>query len=422
MGKKKIYEYSFLYYLLSKVAFFFLRIYYRKITIIGQENVPKGDIPIIFAPNHKNALMDALLLLRSFPKEQIVFMANSQMFIHNMRFAKFLRFIKMLPVFRMRDGYDKLGNNEGSFIEAIDVLNSEKKLCLMPEGQQIEQRRLLPLVKGMFRIGLHAQEKYGREKGVKIVPVGIDYEDLNYSGRNALIQFGQPVELSEYFDLYTENPALAYNAVRGELYSRIEELMLNVNSTENYETIYLATILELDDYLKKQDLTATDQNKLKAKQEINKRYLKMEKEEPEKFNILKQEMDCLYASGKTDDEIARLVKKIKFSDYIYMIIFSPLFIVGCVFMCIPYFAIKYINNSIQDKGFYSSLSYILGIVFPAVAFILYFLIALFFIPAVWSALTFLIIIPILCIFAFKLKNLYFDTFQRISFQRIYKRK
>lgn len=422
MKKKKIYEYSFLYYLLSRIAFFFLRIYYGKITIVGRQNVPKGDIPLIFAPNHKNGLMDPLLVLFSFSKDQIVFMANSQLFVNDEKFAKFLRFIKMLPVFRMRDGYDQLMNNEGPFTEAVDTLKHNKKFCLMPEGQQIEQRRFLPLVKGMFRIGLHAQEKFGNENGVKIMPVGLEYEDLLYSGRNVLIQYGEPVELADYYDFYLEKPMQAYNAVKNDLAPRIESMIVNVSSQENYETIYLAALLETDRYFEKNNLKKTELNKLKVKQEIISSFLKMEKKDPESFAKVKQKTDNLYASGKSDDEIARLLRKTKVSDYVFMILALPLFAVGCVFMCLPYLLIKHFVKAISDTGFYSSLTYILGIVFPAVFFILYFLISLFFIPALCAALFFLIIIPVICLFAFRLKNLYFDTFKRIKFQRKYSYK
>ncbi|MDR2083837.1 MAG: 1-acyl-sn-glycerol-3-phosphate acyltransferase [Bacteroidales bacterium] len=421
MSKSKIYKYSFAYYLLSRIAFLFMRIYYRKIHIRGQENVPT-DKPVIFAPNHKNGLMDPLLILFSFPHDQIVFMAVSYFFAVNKTFSTFLRFLKMLPVYRARENVADLDKNRDPFIEAIETLEQNKKLCLMPEGRQIEIRKLLPLVKGMFRIALFAQEKFGVSDGVKIIPVGIEYEDLNSSGRNVTIQFGKPLEMSDYFELYLENPAKAYNTIRADLYPRISELMLNVNSANHYESIYLATILQTDDYIIENKLADNVWNRLKAKQEICRNYLDEEKNNPEKLNILDAEMGRLLSSGKSSDKICRLLKKSQTIDVLKIILLLPFFIPGATVMLLPYFIIKFSARKMANKGFYSSLSFVMGIFIPALFFILYFFIFRFFMSALVSALISFVVIPILSIIAFKLKNLYFDTIQRFFFRRKYQIK
>ena len=68
----------------------------------------------------------------------------------------------------------------------------------MPEGNHGDKQRLRPLVKGTMRIALRAQEKFGNNQGVKIVPVGLDYEDYQKFFQDLLIIYGQPVEVSEY--------------------------------------------------------------------------------------------------------------------------------------------------------------------------------------------------------------------------------
>ena len=39
-----------------------IHVYFRRIKVTGKENIPK-DKPIIFAPNHQYAFMDALLIV-----------------------------------------------------------------------------------------------------------------------------------------------------------------------------------------------------------------------------------------------------------------------------------------------------------------------------------------------------------------------
>ena len=80
-----------------------------------------------------------------------------------------------MPVYRIRDGKETLSKNDEIFIRSADVLHDRKHLCLMPEGNHGDKRRLRPLVKGLFRIAFMAQEEFKAEKGVVIIPVGLDY-------------------------------------------------------------------------------------------------------------------------------------------------------------------------------------------------------------------------------------------------------
>jgi 1-acyl-sn-glycerol-3-phosphate acyltransferase len=409
---RKIYEYTLGYYLLGQYAYFLMRIYYRKIYVRGRENVPK-NAPVIFAPNHKNALMDPMLILCSFPKEQITFMARGDVF-SNPILAKILRYLKILPIFRMRDGFGNLDKNEEPFEEAIDILKNGYKLCLMPEGVQVEKRALLPLVKGMFRIGFHAQEKFGKETGVRIVPVGIEYEDLHHSGKNVQIQFGKPIELSDYFDLYTENQPLAYNALREDLWNKINELVLNIPSKEYYKEIYLQTLLETDNYLKTHNLKNNIWNKLFARQEIAKKYTEMEETNPSELMQLQQKLQPLFATGKTEDEIFALMQKTTAWEWLKIVSLSPLFLCGWIFLALPYAAIKHFTHKLLNSGFYSSISYFTGLFFPFF-FLVYFLVGWIFMPFAWSVLIFLVVAPTVSVIAFRLKNLYVSAFERIFF-------
>lgn len=54
------------------------RIYYKKVFVQGKENIPANK-PVIFAPNHQNALMDALAVISTVNK-QPVFLARADMF------------------------------------------------------------------------------------------------------------------------------------------------------------------------------------------------------------------------------------------------------------------------------------------------------------------------------------------------------
>jgi len=74
---------------------------HKRIVVKGRHLIPKGK-PIIFAPNHQNALMDPLALACTNPY-QSVWLARADIF-KSKAASRFLIFLKLLPVYRIRDG------------------------------------------------------------------------------------------------------------------------------------------------------------------------------------------------------------------------------------------------------------------------------------------------------------------------------
>jgi len=172
-SKKKIDEWALDYWLLQRYAIFCYNIYYRKVEVINRHNIPR-DYPVILAPNHQNALMDALAIVCNMPY-QCVFLARADIF-KGKRLIRLLTFMNIMPVYRIRDGIEKVKMNDAVFGKTVDVLHNKlNPLCLFAEGNHGDKRRLRPLVKGLFRIAFQAQEKYGNNPVVKIVPIGYDY-------------------------------------------------------------------------------------------------------------------------------------------------------------------------------------------------------------------------------------------------------
>ena len=145
---------------------------YRHLKYVGVENIPT-DGAVIFAPNHTNALQDALAVL-SINSERKVFVARADIFRKPL-FAKILRFMKIMPIRRMRDGASEVLKNDETVERAIDTLHEGIPFCILPEGTHRTKHSLLPLGKGIFRITLRANEKFGKEKPIYIVPVGLEY-------------------------------------------------------------------------------------------------------------------------------------------------------------------------------------------------------------------------------------------------------
>ena len=140
--------------------------------IKGKENLPK-DGAVIIGCNHTSALLDPLIILRAMNRAT-VFMTRADIF-RKPFMQKIFTFLKMLPIFRIRDGYAAVKQNEEIIAKCGDVLQHGFPLALFPEATHRPKHSLLPLSKGIFHIALEANKRIGHERPVYIVPMGLEY-------------------------------------------------------------------------------------------------------------------------------------------------------------------------------------------------------------------------------------------------------
>jgi 1-acyl-sn-glycerol-3-phosphate acyltransferase len=235
MAKENIEKYSTRYALLKEVTgFWHNHIFYRKIIIVGRENIHPDD-HLIFAPNHQNALMDALAVLYTH-KGQPVFLARADIFKKKF-VVSLLYFLKILPVYRIRDGFASLKGNDEIFEKTIDVLKNNNGLIILPEGDHVGFRRLRQLKKGICRVAFQAEEATSFTLSIKIIPVGIEFSNYSRYRQVLTVVYGKPIEVSEYYALYKENSEKAFNELKKRLSEEMKRIMVHIESEEDYEAI-----------------------------------------------------------------------------------------------------------------------------------------------------------------------------------------
>ena len=134
----------------------------------------------------------------------------------------------------MKDGRKKLSNNTEIFSKTIDVLKKNKTLVILPEGSHEGIRKLRNLKKGIARIVFQAAENTNFTLKPKIIPVGLDYSNYFNYNSDLLVNYGKPIEVSQFYELYKENPQKAMNSLLAETKKQLSELMIDIQNDEYY--------------------------------------------------------------------------------------------------------------------------------------------------------------------------------------------
>ena len=184
----------------------------------------EGELPssgaVIIAPNHTNTLLDAMLVLQT-RKGPTVFGARADIF-RKPAAQKALRFLRILPLTRERDGLRSVTDNYKTFDEIDDVLAHGVPFCLFPEGRHTPGRTLQPIQKGIARIAFRS----AAERQTWVVPTGINYGDFFHFRRTVNIKYGEPIDVNAFLAQHADlSEAQQYQTFRDQLYERISALV-----------------------------------------------------------------------------------------------------------------------------------------------------------------------------------------------------
>jgi 1-acyl-sn-glycerol-3-phosphate acyltransferase len=191
-------------------------IFFNKV-IVNQRKYLKEQGPLLLAVNHPNSFLDAVLLDILF-KKPIWSLARGDVFKKPF-YVKLLTKLKILPVYRVREGVENLETNYQTFDTCKQIFKENGIVLIFSEGLCINEWHLRPLKKGTARLAISSWKD-----GIplKVLPVGINYSSFKKFGKNVWINFGEIITSNE-FDL---------NSADGKL-----NLAFNTKLTESLELL-----------------------------------------------------------------------------------------------------------------------------------------------------------------------------------------
>ena len=200
---------------------------------------------MIFAANHQNAFMDALLIV-CFNSHFTHFLARADIFKNP--FTRWvLGTLNMIPIYRIRDGRQALSENAKTFDTCYHFLIKNEAIVIFPEGNHGSQRRVRPLSKGFTRIISESQRR-NPELKISIVPVGLNYSSHQEFRSSVNISFGEPITM--------EGSAFDANQLRIEVSSHLKTLTTHIEDVNRYDETHQKLVASNTDFL-----NAADSNK-----------------------------------------------------------------------------------------------------------------------------------------------------------------
>lgn len=380
LGKMEKYSVGYFIALNTIVKHWHNIFWYKKVTVTGEEELQKG-VSYIITPNHQNALMDALILAAT-SSFQIVWLARADIF-NNKFSSPILRFFRIMPVYRLRDGVSNLGKNEAIFNKSIDVLKNKFPLALFPETTHWGYRRLRATKKAVPRIAFMAEEENNFNLDIHIVPCGIYYEAYQPARSKVLLQYGKPFPIKEYIELYKENKNKGYQALRKRIEKEIKPLIIDIQHDKFYDCYEELRNIYDDTIIYKRKLSGKEMLKKFSADKILISTLDLElAQNEEKISVLASKTDA-YKKLKTHLRLNELTIKNKDSkpfeiiwEIMKTIVFLPIFVYGFVFNFIPYYIpLTITKKKVEDPQFVSSFNFALIVITFPVFYIFY--IALF---------------------------------------------
>lgn len=235
-----------LYYTLRPFVNFLLRLVIKHISINGLENIPKTGA-VMLSSSHANSFFDAMLIGCTLERRTWS-LARGDVFKKPIA-KKLLSSLFMMPVHRLSEGKEHLGDNDDTFNKCIDLFKQGEIVLIFSEGICTNQTKLLPLKKGAARL---AQNSWSDGIDLKVIPVGITYDTFNKFGKKINLNFGEAITKTDFQQISDDGFFLKnFNEVLSERMKNLlnwtfpekQSIIYSISSIINFPANYIASTL-----------------------------------------------------------------------------------------------------------------------------------------------------------------------------------
>ena len=211
---------------------------YKKVYRIGKENIPPEGTPVLFVSNHQNCLCDPLSIIFSVTDRKINMFVRADIFAIHPWITRFFKVLAMNPAYRLDfDGKETLWKNRDMFKETeIKFLNGES-VMMYPEGKHQGKHWLGDFSNGYTKFAFESAALGDFQTDIWIQPCCNHYSSYRDMQHELIVEFGEPLSLKPFYDLYQEKPRTAQRQVNEIIRKRVFDRMLHIPDLQNYKAI-----------------------------------------------------------------------------------------------------------------------------------------------------------------------------------------
>ena len=423
ISSKKSAAYRILYHW---VRFVFERVYYKRVHRLHTENIPHNN-PVILVSNHQNSLLDAFQMLFAVRNTFLHFISRADVF-RKKPVARLLYGLGLIPIYRVRDGVEKIKNNLQMFGQVEQYLQKGGMLAIYPEATHMDGNWLGRFYHSYVRIGFETAERSGFEQEVFILPSTLYYEDFFALRSQCMIDFSEPFSLRPFYETYKANPRQTEEEVNAIIRHKIQEKMLDVKDMKNYQTVMDFISYSETAYAEKKQ--AVDMNMLPqaltVRKEIEEKLSALMENNPEKLQeIYSHTADYSHQLKRFHISDSAFLNPSNIREVIqsalFYLLLSPLYIVGAL-AHLPMFIITPLaTKKLEDKLMTASIDICVWILGIPVFYLVYFILIGNTVSWFFAALL-LLMLPALFRFAFGYQKNLKEDFLRFRCRLIRKKR
>jgi 1-acyl-sn-glycerol-3-phosphate acyltransferase len=207
-----------------------VRLFYRTIALSGEQRVPAGG-PVLVVANHPNALVDPVVLGIAL-RRPVAFLAKSTFFdipVARLAMAAF----GAIPIYRPVDG-QSTQRNEETFARCGQLLRQGGWVAIFPEGTTHSEPSLKPFRTGAARIVLGTLAEAGAALGLRVLPVGLLYEDKAIFRSRVVVTVGEAMDSARWKEQASSSHA-GVERVSGEIETALHQVVLEAETRELWQ-------------------------------------------------------------------------------------------------------------------------------------------------------------------------------------------
>lgn len=222
-----------LYYIMKFSLWIMYICFYRRVYYLNPKNIPDKGTAVIFVSNHSNGFMDPTLIAAFQPRPVYFWVAAGE--IPKNFVGKLMRHLNCIPIYRVKEGRDKMYKNKASFQETKDYLYTGwSSMWIAPEGRCFVQKRLEPIKKGTARLAFEMMEEKNWALDLQILPTGVNYTYHVQFRSEVYVNLGQPLKIIDYKEQFLENQEIAIAQLTNDIQQGIRQKMVYIEE-ENIE-------------------------------------------------------------------------------------------------------------------------------------------------------------------------------------------